>query len=257
MSEVAPPPGFRRHTYGEGEGEAEAPRTVFLACSALGKEVRAIIRKHGWHADFRAIDARYHLNPSKIEEAVAARLEESEGRYQRRVIVYGHCGAQRLDAIIARHRGAVRTVGPHCYEMYGGENFRRAVADEPGTFILTDYLVRAWDKLVVKGLKLDKHPELVALMFGHYTRTIYYSQEEDEGLIAEARRIARSLGLELVVRHVGYGDLERRLVAIMEDREQPGADADPTLYAYPIAETPSPPAEAAPRRRRRRRRGKA
>lgn len=67
-----------------------------------------------------------------------------------------------------------------------------------------------------------------------------YGGEEEPGLIAEAGRIAGSLGLELVVRHVGYGDLERRLVAIMDGREQPGAGAEPTPYAYPIAATPSP-----------------
>jgi len=251
MSRASSPPEFRRHTY--GKDGAEAPRTIFLACSALGKEVRAIIRKHGWHADFHPIDARYHLYPSKIEAAVERRLAETDGRYERRVVVYGHCGAQRLDSIIAEHPGAVRTVGPHCYEMYGGADFRRAVDEEPGTFILTDYLVRAWDKLVVKGLKLDAHPELVGLMFGHYRRMIYYSQEEDAALVAEAGRIARSLGLELMVRHVGYGDLERRLVAIMEGREQPGAGEEPAAYAYPIAEAPVE-RQTAPARRRRRRR---
>jgi hypothetical protein len=216
------------------------PKTIFIACSALGKEVRAIIRKHGWNADFYAIDARHHLRPSRIEEEVATRLEKTEGIYERRVVVYGHCGAQNLDQIIAGHEGAVRPVGPHCYEMYGGDDFRRAVKEEPGTYILTDYLVQAWEKFIVKGLKLDKHPKLKGLLFAHYKRILYYSQEEDEALVAKAGEIADSLGLELVVRHVGYGDLERRLVAIMEDRPQPGADAEAADYAYPVAEGPGP-----------------
>ncbi len=67
-----------------------------------------------------------------------------------------------------------------------------------------------------------------------------YGGEEKPGLIAEAGRIAGSLGLDLVVRHDGYGDLERRLVAIMDGREQPGAGAEPTPYAYPFAATPPP-----------------
>jgi hypothetical protein len=79
---------------------------------------------------------------------------------------------------------------------------------------------------------------------------IYYSQEEDPALVAEAGRIARSLGLELIVRHVGYGDLERRLVAIMEGREQPGAGDQPAAYAYPIAEAPPERDDSAPGRRR-------
>ena len=214
------------------------PNTIFIACSALGKEVRAIIRKHGWNADFHPIDARHHLRPSRIEEEVAARLDETDGVYQRRVVVYGQCGAQNLDEIIAGHEGAVRPVGPHCYEMYGGDDFRRAVREEPGTYILTDYLVQAWDKFIVRGLKIDKHPELAELMFGHYKRMLYYSQERDPALVDKARAIADSFGLAFEIRHVGYGDLERRLVAIMEGRPQPGADAEATDYAYPVAEPP-------------------
>lgn len=219
--------------------EPGQPKTIFIACSALGKEVRAIIRKHGWHADFRPIDARHHLYPSRIEEAVADQLEATDGVYERRVVVYGHCGAHNLDQILAEHPGAVRTVGPHCYEMYGGGDFRRAVKDEPGTYILTDYLIQVWDKFIVRGLKLDRHPKLVPLMFGHYKRMIYYSQERDARLVTEARRIAASLDLELEIRHVGYGDLERRLVAIMEGRPQPGADAEQADWCYPTAEPPA------------------
>ncbi len=219
------------------------PKTIFIACSALGKEVRAIIRKHGWKADFRAIDARHHLRPANIEREVAARLEETDGAYERRVVVYGQCGAHNLDRIIAQHEGAVRPVGPHCYEMYGGDDFRRAVLEEPGTYILTDYLVQVWDKFIVRGLKIDKHPKLAELMFGHYKRMLYYSQERDERLVAKACAIADSLGLILVVRHVGYGDLERRLVAIMEGKPQPGADAEAADYTYPVAEVTAPAPE--------------
>lgn len=212
------------------------PRTIFITCSALGKEVKAIIRKHGWDADFLPLDSRYHLYPTKIEEAVKEKLVESDGLYERRVVVYGQCGAHKLDAIIAEHEGAVRPVGPHCYEMYGGEDFRKAVKEVPGTYILTDYLVQVWDKLIIRGLKLDKHPKLKKVMFAHYKRMIYYAQEESTALTDKAQVIADDLGLELKVRPVGYGDLERRLVAIMEGKPQPGAEAEAADYAYPVAE---------------------
>lgn len=248
MSKAPATSGFRRRTFGgpgDGDGGKSSrdggrddgrPDTIFLTCSALGKEVRAIIAKHGWHVDYHPIDAKYHLYPSKIETAVEARLSETDGMYARRVVVYGHCGAHNLDSIIARHEGAVRPAGPHCYEMYGGEDFRKAVKEVPGTFILTDYLIKVWETMVVRGLKIDKHPKLIPLMFGHYKRMIYYSQEEDQELIDRAGKIADSLSLTLEVRHVGYGDLERRLVAIMEGKEQPGADAEMADYAYPVAE---------------------
>lgn len=211
-------------------------KTIFITCSALGKEVKAIIRKHGWEADFLPLDSRYHLYPTKIERAVKEKLVETDGAYERRVVVYGQCGAHKLDAIIAEHEGAVRPVGPHCYEMYGGEDFRKAVKEVPGTYILTDYLVQVWEKLIIRGLKLDQHPKLKKVMFTHYKRMIFYTQEENATLVEKAQAIADDLGLELIVRHVGYGDLERRLVAIMDGKPQPGAEAEAADYAYPVAE---------------------
>jgi hypothetical protein len=226
------------HRYGGGRTRsAKSTRsdTLFITCSALGKEVRTIIRKHQWDAEYVPVDSRYHLYPVKIEEAVKEKLLETDGLYKRRVVVYGHCGAQKLDSIIAEHEGAIRPVGPHCYEMYGGADFRKSVKDVPGTYILTDYLIQAWDKLIVRGLKLDQHPQLKPLMFGHYKRMIHYSQEPNEKLAEKAQAIADDLGLELIVKHVAYGELETRLVAIMENRPQPGADAEQADYSYPIA----------------------
>lgn len=213
-------------------------KTLFITCAALGREVKAIIKKHGWDADFQAIDAKLHLYPQKIGPAVEERLDRTEGQYQRRVVVYGHCGAFDLDDLLKK-RGAVRPLGPHCYEMYGGEHFARALADEPGTYILTDFLVRAWDVLVTRGLQIDEHPKLKGVMFRHYRRLIYFSQAQDEQLIAKAHEIAEWLNLPLTIQHVGYGDLERRLVAIMEGREQPVAGMTHDGYshtAYPTAE---------------------
>ena len=233
---MLPPPPSPEHT--------EEPRTIFIACAALGREMREIIRKHGWDADVEVINARYHLAPKKIEEAVEERLERSEGQYERRVVVYGHCGAFNLDDILER-RGAVRPLGPHCYEMFGGERFAEAMREEPGTFILTDFLVRAWEPLVVKGLKIDKHPKLKQLLFTHYKRLLYFSQEEDDGLVAKAQEIAEWLDLPLQVEHVGYGDLERRLVAIMEGHDQPVGSMTHDGYStatYPIAGPTSAPA---------------
>ena len=37
------------------------PKTLFIACAALGAEVKAIIRRHGWDAEFEAINAKLHL----------------------------------------------------------------------------------------------------------------------------------------------------------------------------------------------------
>jgi hypothetical protein len=206
--------------------------TVIIACAALGREVKAIIKKHGWDADFQAIDAKLHLHPQLIGSAVEKRLQSVDGQYARKVVVYGHCGAFDLDEILERH-GAVRPLGPHCYEMYGSEEFARALNEEAGSYLLTDFLVRAWDSLVIKGLKLDKHPKLKPLMFHHYRRVVYFSQEEDEKLVAKAQEIAELMELPLTVKHVGYGDLEGRLAAIMAGEEQPVASMTHDGYSMP------------------------
>ncbi len=217
--------------------------TLFIACAALGREVKDIIRRHGWDAEFEAIDAKLHLQPARIGPAVEQRLKNTQGKYERTVVVYGHCGAFDLDNILRKY-GAVRPSGPHCYEMFGGEEFTRAMEEEVGTFILTDFLVHAWHKFVVQGLKMDKRPELQQLLFAHYKRMVYFTQEENNAALSErAREIAASIGLELEIRHVGYGDLERRLVAIMEDREQPVTSMthdDFSMTAYPVAEASLP-----------------
>jgi len=197
--------------------------TVFIACAALGKEVREIIRMHGWNVDLRVVNARLHLRPKMIGPAVEEKLIETADHYERQVVIYGHCGAMDLDTVLEEH-GAVRPLGPHCYEMYGGDDFVAAVRDEPGTFILTDFLVKAWETLAVKGLKMDIYPKLKPLFFGNYTRIVYFSQEQNDKLIAKAYEVAEWVGLPLTVKHVGYGDLERRLVAIMNGEEQPTTD---------------------------------
>jgi hypothetical protein len=218
--------------------DAPANDTLVIVCAALGREVRAIAARRGWQVDLVSINAAYHLFPSKIEQAVEAKLRESAGRYERSVVVYGHCGAFELDEILARY-GAVRPVGPHCYEMYGGERFAELLREDPGTYILTDFLIRAWDQLVVRGLKIDQHPKLKSLLFKHYHRLVYFPQEPDEALVDKAHEIADWLELPLEIDEPGYGDLEARLVAIIEGGEQPIASMTMGGYdvaAYPIAE---------------------
>ena len=212
------------------------PDTVFIACAALGKEVRELMAKHGWNVDLRVINAKFHMNPRMIGPAVDAKLTETAGRYDHQVVIYGHCGAKDLDQVIARH-GAVRTLGPHCYEMFGGESFAEVVKEQPGTFILTDFLIKAWETLAVRGLKIDKHPKLKDLFFANYTRLVYFVQEHDEALIANAERIAAWVGLPLEILETGYGDLEGRLIAIMSGTAQPTTSLtfdpyspDPTIH---------------------------
>ena len=221
----------------EDTSKGDPGQTVMVACAALGKELREIIDRHGWEVDLRVINARLHNRPQLITGAVAEKLAETRGDGRRRMVVYGHCGAPDLDPML-REAGVERTLGPHCYEMFGGEEFVRLMEEEPGTFFLTDFLVKSWRSLVTEDLKLGRHPDLREMLFGNYRRVVYLIQTEDPNLVEQAEKIADWLGLPLQTRVVGYGHLEKRLVAMMERKPQPttsvtvgieGYDAYPTL----------------------------
>ena len=101
-----------------------------------------------------------------------------------------------------------RLAGAHCYEFFATSPQFAALQDhEIGSFYLTDFLVRHFDRIVWHGLGLDRHPELRTAYFGNYTRLVYLAQTDDEDLRAQATEAAQRLGLELTVVDTGYGDL--------------------------------------------------
>lgn len=191
-------------------------KTLFIACGALAKETKELIDKYGWQVELKALPALHHMTPHKITQDLDAMLARIRSDYDRILVVYGECGATGIDQVLAKHN-VIRVSGPHCYEMYGGAaQFAQMMAEEPGTFFLTDWLLRAYEKAVLGGLGLDRHPELAPLYFGHYRRLIYLSQAPTEKLLAKARAIAETMGWEFEHRPVGYGELETRLVEFME-----------------------------------------
>ena len=192
-------------------------KTLLIACGALAKETKELIDKYQWPVDLKALPALHHMTPLKITADLDAMLSQIRAEYDQVIVVYGECGATGIDNVLVKHN-AVRISGPHCYEMYAGAvNFEQMMDEEPGTFFLTDWLLRAYEKAVVGGLGLDKHPELAPLYFGNYRRLVYLSQEPTEKLLAKAQAIATSMGWEFEHRQVGYGELETRLVALMDD----------------------------------------
>ena len=191
-------------------------KMALLICGALGKEVKAIVDGHGWEVDVYGVPAMHHFYPRKIVEAVERRLAELAPRYGQVVVVYGDCGtAGALEPILARY-GSVQLRGPHCYEMFAGADFDRIVDERPATFFLTDWLVRNFERAVVRGLGIDRYPELKAVYFRNYTDLLYLAQFPDERLVENAREIADYLGLPLEVRQTGLGALETRLAELIE-----------------------------------------
>ena len=188
---------------------------LVIACGALGRELHAIRRVNGWdHLRIRCLDAALHLRPEEIAPRLRAELQRAVGRYRRVFVGYADCGTYGgVDRVLADYPGIERLPGLHCFEFFAGaERFERLADDEPGTFYLTDFLVRAFDRLVVEALGLDRHPELRDAFFGNYRRLTYLSQTRNPELLDRARAAARRLGLPFTHLHTGYGALEASVV---------------------------------------------
>jgi hypothetical protein len=189
---------------------------ALLICGALGKEVKTMVDEHGWNVDIYGVPAMHHFYPKKIVEAVDRKLDDLSARYRQVVVVYGDCGtAGALEPVLERH-AAVRVRGPHCYEMFAGADFERITEERPATFFLTDWLVRNFERAVIRGLGLDRYPDLKPVYFQNYTDLLYLAQFTDARLTEKAREIATYLGLPLEVRQVGFGELETRLAQLVE-----------------------------------------
>jgi len=191
--------------------------TALVICGALGREVKEIVDRRRWDVDIYGVSALLHLYPSRIVDELREKLHDLRPRYDKLVVVYGDCGTTGKLEPLLEEVGAVRLRGPHCYEMYAGEQLFGEVTDaRPGTFFLTDWLVRNFDRAVIKGLGLDRDPELKPMLFGNYEGVLYLRQVPNPNLAEKARIIASYLGLPLEIRDVGLGELEDRLAELVE-----------------------------------------
>jgi hypothetical protein len=188
-------------------------RTLVIACGALAREINQLKKINRWeHLDLTCIDAALHFHPEKIGAALRARIEESRADYDDMYIAYAECGSRGEIDKIAAEEGIERLSGAHCYQFFAGqEAFLQMSDEEPGTFYLTDFLVRHFERLVVRSLGLDRHPELRDAYFGNYKRLIYLAQTMDEKLVQGAKDAAEFLGLEYSLVNTGYGELESSL----------------------------------------------
>ena len=191
----------------------QAPTTLIIACGALSHEIVALIRANGWESmRVQCLPAELHNRPGEIPEAVRGRIRELAAGYDEVFVAYADCGTGgKLDEVLAEE-GVERLPGAHCYEFFAGSDAFAALSEqEPGTFYLTDFLARHFERLIVRGMGLDRHPQLLSMMFGNYRRLVYLAQRADPGLEARARAAAERLGLDYEYRFTGYGDLERSL----------------------------------------------
>ena len=211
-----------------GRAQGALPnKTALVICGALGRDVKTIVERRGWDVDVYGVSALLHLYPSRIVDELRDKLRELQPRYDRLVVVYGDCGTTGKLEPVLEETGAVRLRGPHCYEMYAGEERFAEIAEaRPATYFLTDWLVRNFDRAVVRGLGLDRHPEIKDMLFGNYESVLYLRQVPNPKLAEKARRVADYLGLPLEIEDVGLGELEERLELALEGRPVAPAGAE-------------------------------
>ena len=196
---------------------------LIIGCGALAREIAALRRANHWTAlDVRCLPAELHNRPERIADAVQAEIHANRDRYRTIFVAYADCGTGgRLDALL-REEDIERLPGAHCYEFFAGAPLFAALADaEPGTFYLTDFLLKHFDRLVTRGLGLDRHPELASEYFRNYKKLVYLAQKRAPGADERARRIAQDMGLAYELRDTGYGELGARLRVLLAREERP------------------------------------
>ncbi len=197
------------------------PRTLVIACGALAREIVALKHANGWNAlEVRCLPAELHNRPERIAPAVRETIAANRNQYAQMFVAYGDCGTRgELDRVL-REEDIERLPGAHCYEFFATARVFAQLADrEPGTFYLTDFLLRHFERLVVRPLGLDRHPELTQEYFRNYRKLVYLSQVPRPEAIEQALCIAERLGFQFEHRFTGYGELGTRLAALVESQD--------------------------------------
>lgn len=174
--------------------------------------MRDIAARRGWAVDVHSLPALLHNRPDRIAPAARGLALELQARGQDVVLAYADCGSYgALDRVCAE-LGLRRLPGLHCYDVLGGpDQVAAALAAEPGTYLLTDFLVASFARTVLAGLGLDRYPELWPDYFGHYRRLVWLAQSREPALEAAAASIAGRFGLPLTIIDTGTTRLEAEL----------------------------------------------
>ncbi|MCJ7814469.1 MAG: DUF1638 domain-containing protein [Xanthomonadales bacterium] len=191
---------------------------LVIACGAIARELVRIREMNDWgHVEFQCLPAELHNRPDRIPGAVRDRIEREKGNYARIFVAYADCGTGGMLDKALQGTGVERIPGAHCNEFFAGSEVFHALADqEPGSFYLTDFLVQHFERLVIRGLGLDRQPGLMPLYFGNYRRIVYLAQTDSPKLQSMAKSHAKFLGLDYLYRFEGDRPLTLLLKPVLQ-----------------------------------------
>jgi hypothetical protein len=195
-------------------------KTLVIACGAIARELMLIRKLNQWdHLEVQCLPADLHNRPDQLTLAVKRKIDSLIDEYCNIFVAFADCGTGgALDEVLDQY-GIERIPGAHCYEFFAGSDQFNALAEsEPGSFYLTDFLVRHFERLVVKGLGMDRLPELKRVYFSNYQRVVYLAQSESESLQSMARAHAQFLGLTYEYHYSGVTALSDSLKPALEQR---------------------------------------
>jgi hypothetical protein len=157
-----------------------------------------------------------HNQPQRIAGEVEKLADLLGPRYDRVAVGYADCGTYGALDQVCDELGLRRLSGLHCYDVYAGpERIEALFEEQPGTYLLTDFLVRSFARTVITELGLDRFPDLRDAYFAHYTRVVWLTQDPDPELERLALEAADAIGLPLERLDVGTTGLERELLALV------------------------------------------
>ena len=193
-------------------------RVALIACGALAQPAAAVVERRGWPVDVHPLPPLLHNQPRQIAGEVRRLAEQLGPAYGTVVVGYADCGTYGAVDEVCTELGLARLPGLHCYDLYAGpDRIRELFERQPGTYLLTDFLVRSFARTVERELGLDRWPELRDDYFGHYTRVVWLAQAPDDELRGLAQDAAARIGLPLTVIETGSTGLERALADLVTD----------------------------------------
>ena len=188
-----------------------------VACGALAAHIREIAARRGWQITVHPLSAALHNRPQRISGDAERAIAAAQASGAKAVLAYADCGTYGALDDLAKARGVPRLPGLHCYDLYAGrQEVERLFADEPGTYLLTDYLIKSFHRAVIKPLGLDRHPELWTDYFGNYTRLVWLAQRATPELEEQATQIAAQFNLPLTRIDTGTKRFEAALAPLIE-----------------------------------------